>query len=196
MLAPQVSATECEVACIPLPEIVIIAGEPEALLVTLTLPLTAPVAVGAKTTVKVRFCVGVRVTGVEAPARLNPVPATLIWEIETFALPVFVMVTLCDEVVLVFTFPKLRLVGLKPSVSIAATPFPLNASEFGEVGALLMMEMLPAIVPVAVGKYCALKVVDCPGFNDIGNVTVPVLNPLPAALIWVMVSTAVPLLLN
>ena len=55
------------------------------------------------------------------------------------------------EDVPVVTFPKLKLVGLMPRVRIAAIPVPLRATEVGEVGTLLTIEMLPDAVPTAVG---------------------------------------------
>ena len=62
----------------------------------------------------------------------------------TFALPVFVMVTVCEaEEVPVVTFPKLRLVGLTPRVRVAPIPVPLRPTEVGEPGALLTIEMFP-----------------------------------------------------
>src|SRR5271163_4762344 len=71
----------------------------------------------------------------------------------TFELPVFVMVTVCEaEVVFVVTLPKLRLVGLIPSVKVAAIPVPVRLTGVGEVGALLTMEMLPEAAPTVVGR--------------------------------------------
>ena len=62
------------------------------------------------------------------------------------------MVTFCEaEEVLVVILPKLRLVGLIPSVRVAAIPEPVRATEVGEVGALLAIEMLPDTAPTAVG---------------------------------------------
>lgn len=41
-----------------------------------------------------------------------------------------------------------------------------------------------------------MMVVELPGFREMGKDTAPVLNPLPVTLNCVMVSTAVPVLLN
>ena len=101
-----------------------------------------------------------RVTGVLPPVTVKPAPLTLIWEIVTLELPVLVMVTFCvAEVVPVRTLPKARLVGLMPSVSVAAMPDPLSPTEVGDVGALLRMETLPDAAPTAVGKKATVMVV-------------------------------------
>jgi hypothetical protein len=55
------------------------------------------------------------------------------------------------EEVPVVTFPKLKLVGLMPNVSVGAIPVPARATEVGEVGALLTIEMLPEVAPTAGG---------------------------------------------
>jgi hypothetical protein len=54
-------------ACAPVPLSAIVAGEPEALLVRLTLPLAAPAAVGANTTLNVRVWDGFSVAGTLTP---------------------------------------------------------------------------------------------------------------------------------
>jgi hypothetical protein len=94
-------------ATTPLPESVIAEGEPVALLVIVTLPLTLPVAVGLKMTLKVRLCDGVKVTGTPAPLSVYPTPLAAICEICTLELPVLVTVTGSVELAPVFTFPKL-----------------------------------------------------------------------------------------
>ena len=88
----------------------------------------------------------------------------------TFELPVFVMVTLCEaEEVFVVTLPKLRLVGLIPSVKVAAIPVPVRLTGVGEVGALLTMEMLPEAAPTAVGRNPTVIVVCCPAVTFKGS---------------------------
>lgn len=82
-----------------------------------------------------------------------------------------VIVTFCaDEEVPVVTFPKLKpAVGLIPRVRVAAIPVPLRATEVGEVGTLLTMEMLPDAGPVAVGRKVDVIVVCCPAVTFTGN---------------------------
>ena len=70
----------------------------------------------------------------------------------TFALPVFVMVTVCEaEVVPVVTLPKLKLGGLMLRVRVAAIPVPVSPTAVGELAALLTLETLPDTAPTAVG---------------------------------------------
>jgi len=85
-------------------------------------------------------------------------------------LPVLVMVTVCGaEEVPVVMLPKLRLVGLMPSVYIAAIPEPLRPTDVGEVGALLTMERLPDTEPTTVGTNVTVMVVCCPAFTLKGS---------------------------
>jgi hypothetical protein len=67
------------------------------------------------------------VNGVVTVLRVNPVPVTPTAETETDAAPVFVIVTVCDCVLLMVTFPKLSVVGLDDNVpSVEATPVPVS----------------------------------------------------------------------
>ena len=67
-------------ACAPVPESEIVAGEPVALLVTVTLPLEDPAALGVNTTPNVKVCDGVSVAGTLTPVSVYPVPLTVIEE--------------------------------------------------------------------------------------------------------------------
>ena len=69
------------------------------------------------------------------------------------------MVTLCDEVLPVFTFPKLRVIGLTERVFVAAMPEPVRAIVVGDVGALLVIERFPDTAPVVVGWKATVIVV-------------------------------------
>jgi hypothetical protein len=120
----------------------------------------------------------------------------MICEIVTSEFPVFVMPILSETDPAVATFPKPMLVLVNASVRIAATPVPLRANALGEEGALLTIDTLPGTLPAAVGRYCTLNVLVAPGFMDAGRVMPLVLNPLPAAFTWLMVSTPVPGLLT
>lgn len=100
------------------------------------------------------------VTGVLAPLRVNPAPFSLICEICTFALPVFVIVSGSIDEVPVFTFPNPKLVVLKESTTVCATPVPLSGIVAGEFGALLTIVTLPLAVPADVGANCTLKLLD------------------------------------
>lgn len=130
------------------------------MLVTVTVPLSVPAALGLKTTLKVKVWFGMSVTGVLAPLRLKPVPLSLICEICTFPLPVSVMVTGRVDELPTFTFPNAKLVVLNDSVRVCATPVPLRETVAAEFGALLIIDMLPVTDPAEAGKNCTLKLLD------------------------------------
>src|SRR5215469_4980465 len=156
----QVNITVCELTCAPLPDRLIFAGEPLALLVTVTVPMAFPAAVGLKTTLKVRLCVGAKVAGVPAPLRLNPVPAAEMLETVTSAFPVLVTVTDCVADAPVLTLPKLKLLVLNDSTWVDATPEALKPITEGLFSALLTIDTLPLAEPVDAGANCTLNVVD------------------------------------
>ena len=196
VLAFQLKATVWLLACTPVPERVIVAGDPVALLVTVNVPFTLPAEAGLKLGAMVRVCEGESVTGVLAPFTPNPVPLGIICEIVTSEFPVFVMPTFSETDPAVATFPKPMLVLVNASVRMAATPVPLSANVLGEEGALLTIDRLPGTVPAAVGRYCTLSELVAPGFKDSGRVMPLALNPLPVAFTWLMVSIPVPGLLT
>jgi hypothetical protein len=115
----------------------------------------------------------------------------------TLELPVLVIVTFwAAEEVPVVTFPKLKLVGLMPRVSVAAIPVPLRPTEVGDVGALLTIEMLPDTVPTEVGRKATVIVVCCPAFTFKGSENpLTVKNAEPVSVTWAMLSVAVPVFL-
>lgn len=115
VLAAQLNVTEW-LTCTPVPESAMIFGEPDALLVTLTEPVSLPAAFGLKITLKVVFCPSLRVTGVPVPVRLKPLPVALICETVTLEFPELVTVTLCVAEDPALTFPKAMLVVLNVSV--------------------------------------------------------------------------------
>lgn len=63
--------------CVPVPDKVTAAGEPEALLTTEMLPVAAPADVGAKVAVNDALLPALMVIGIVAPLMLNPVPETV-----------------------------------------------------------------------------------------------------------------------
>jgi len=97
----------------------------------------------------------------------------------TLELPVLVRVTLCVMLLPTDTLPKLRLVGLAESCSVAATPLPLRGIAVGEPGALLTSETLPVTLPAPAGAKATLKFVLCPGVKVKGSVSPLVAKPLP-----------------
>ena len=84
------------------------------------------------------------------------------------------------DVVPVVTFPKFIAVELKDSVSVGATPVPLNATVAGEFGTLLTMLIVPDDAPGEVGAKLALNVAVAAGATATGMVRP--LTEYPAAL--------------
>ena len=66
--------------------------------VTVTVPGNVPAEVGAKVTVNVVLCPGVKVTGGVIPETVNPAPDSPIAEIVALVPPVFVIVSVWFEV--------------------------------------------------------------------------------------------------
>src|SRR5437879_5998534 len=85
-------AVRRKVEVTPAPLNALVEGELGAWLTSETLPVMLPVFAGAKATLKVVFCPGVRVRGKLSPPTLRPLPETLAWETVTLALPELVMV--------------------------------------------------------------------------------------------------------
>ena len=159
-----------------------VVGEPAAELVTVTVPVFDPAAVGLKTTLKVNVWPEASVTGTPAPLSANPVPFSVIPETVTLALPEFVTVTLNVDELPVLTFPNPRLVVLNESDWVAATPVPVSATNAGEFGALLTTVMLPLAAPAAVGANCTVRFAELPAAMFNGKASVPTLKPAPVAL--------------
>lgn len=91
-------------------------GEPDALLVTVTDPLSLPAALGLKITSNIMFWPAFRVTGVLAPVKLKPLPVSVICETVTLEFPELVIVTLCVAEDPVLTFPKAMFAVLNVNV--------------------------------------------------------------------------------
>jgi hypothetical protein len=92
----------------PVAEIVIDAGEFEALLTNETLPVTVPVAAGAKVTSKVAVPLRAIMSPAGIPLAVSPGPESVTLEMMTSELPELVNVTLRVELLPIFTSPKLR----------------------------------------------------------------------------------------
>lgn len=87
------------------------------------------------------------------------------------AVPEFVMVTDCTPLVPSVTLPNARLPGrIEIAGAAAAVPVPVNETEDGEVGALLITVTLPGRLPVDVGANCTLKLADAPAVTVAGTV--------------------------
>src|SRR6202051_2834660 len=96
-----------------------LAGELVALLLTVILPVAAPLAEGAKVEVSAVVCPGARVIPF-APVELKPAPATSTCAIVTLEFPALVMVMFWVLLLDTFTLPKFKLLTLEFSNSVAA----------------------------------------------------------------------------
>jgi len=83
-------AVSAGVAATPVPLRVTVAGEFGALLVTVTLPVTAPADGGRNCTLKLLDCPAVSEIGSGKVPRLKPVPLALTCDIESVPVPLFV----------------------------------------------------------------------------------------------------------
>jgi hypothetical protein len=124
-------ATECCTGCTAVPAREIASGEFVALLVTVTVPVTFPVAAGAKVTFSVAVCPAVRMVPVGTPLALNPAPEMLRLEMVMFAAPELVKVTGRMLLLPTVTLLKFKLIAL-----LASAP--------GVAGALSLLLLLPA----------------------------------------------------
>lgn len=99
----------------PVPLSEMIAGELVAVLTTLMLPDTAPVAAGAKLAVSGKLWPAASVTPPEKPVMLNPAPVAATCEMLTLAVPVLVKVMACEAELPTNVLPKLKLLALVES---------------------------------------------------------------------------------
>ena len=110
MLAVQFSVAEC--AGTPVPDRLIETGELDALLVTVTLPVTPPVAAGAKVTFTVTTCAEVMIWPLETPLAVKPAPEIVTLETVMLVLPELVKVMPRELLLPTVTLLKFKLVVL------------------------------------------------------------------------------------
>jgi len=168
-----------------------IVGGVVALQLTVTVPLALPLEVGANVIFSVAVCVGVKVVPDATPLALNSAPDTVTLEMVMFELPVFVRITLLLLLLPTATVPKFQLVGLAVRMNVAATPVPDRLTTVGEVGALLVIEMLPLALPVAAGANTALNDTLAPAAT-VCAASPCTLKPVPVTVTCEMVRLAVP----
>ena len=128
----------------------------------------------------------------DPPLALNPVPEAATLEMATFAFPVFVRTTDCEDEVPVVTLPKVRLEVFAESCNAADMPVPVRLTAIVEGLALLVMEMLPDTAPAEVGRNETVKPVSCPApsVRGVGSPEMP--KPAPETAILVIVISDVP----
>ena len=135
VLAVQVNVAEC--ASTPNPVTLMESGEFEALLRIVTLPMTLPVAAGAKVTFSVTICPGVMICPLETPEAVKPAPEIVTLETVILTVPEFLSVTPRELLLVTITLSKLRVVELGVSapgvaaftVSVAALLVALPADQ-------------------------------------------------------------------
>jgi hypothetical protein len=177
-------------ASIPVPLRATLSGELGALLVTVTLPLALPVAVGAKAALNVAFWPALMVSGVVIPLIAKPLPDALAAETTTLAVPEFDSVIVWDPLLPTRTLPKLTLEVL--AESCPRIPVPLRGMASGELGPLLTSEMDPLTVPAEVGANATLNEVLAPAATVVGVERPLMAKPLPDTLACEMVTLADP----
>jgi hypothetical protein len=150
--------------------------------------------VGANFAVNDVVCPAAKVAGVARPLTLNPAPEVLACEIVRLADPEFVRVTLCEPELPTASEPKVTAAGFAASWPCA--PLPVIEIVVGEFGALLTIEIVPLVLPPAVGANCAVNEVVCPAANIFGVANPVMLNPAPVAVAWEIVRLAEPLLVK
>jgi hypothetical protein len=156
------------VGCVPVPFSEIVVTAFGALLFIVTDPVIAPAMEGVIDAVNVLVWPAANVSGVVSPLIPKPAPETLACEIVTLAVPPFVSAIVCEPLLPTEIFPNATVPGF--AVNWPCTPVPVAAIVVNEVGALLVIAMLPVEPPAAFGVKFAANEDDCPAAIEIGNV--------------------------
>ena len=141
VLAVQVSVTECEAGCTPVPESVIVAGELVALLVTVTLPGSEPALDGVKVTFSVAVVPAATIWPEETPLAVYPAPEMVTLETVTLEFPPLVKVTERLLLLPMLTVEKFKAVVLGVSCMVEAVTVRVAA---------LLVTLPPALLTVTV----------------------------------------------
>lgn len=147
-LAGLTASCGCGVAPVPSREIT--RDGSDAVLVTVTLPLSAAAAPGVKITESEADCPPAKVTGKDISLTANALPVGVTWDMEIFEFPVFFNVTIWLEWSPISTLPKATADGLAVSAA-PDSPVPDRLIVIGEPGALLTNVIPPITFPSAVG---------------------------------------------
>jgi hypothetical protein len=160
-----------KVAATPVPVSGIVNGDVAPLFVNETEPLTGPGPVGANIAVNVVLPPAAMFAGRVSPLMLYPFPDAEAAVIVNVPVPVFLIWTVCEFGNPTVTFPKATDEGV--AVMAGCVPVPVIPIVMGEPGALLVIEMVPAGLPVTRGANFAEIVELPPAAIEIGSV-----NPL------------------
>ena len=163
--------------------------------VMLTVPLTEPLAVGAKPTVNDVLWPAVKVKGKGSPLKLNPVPLAAAAEIVRLDPPVLVSVSDKLELLPSCTLPNARLVGFAVNVP-CVTPVPDSGMLKLGLPPLDVTLTLPLTAPLAVGAKLTVNEVLWPAVRVKGKVSPLKLNPVPLAAAAEIVRLVPPLLVS
>ena len=132
------------------------------LLLTVTCPITKPVAVGLNSTCKVTDCVGSRIIGNLGVSRVNPRPMLATEVTVTADVPVEVRIRFFVAAVFTVTSPKLKLSALIVSCGFGSgVPVPLNEiTMLSPVDESLLIKSWPLDLPADIGLNCTRKTID------------------------------------
>jgi hypothetical protein len=131
----------------PVPLTLMVVGALLALLATVTAPVSAPAAVGAKVMFMVTLCPAARYRGNESPLALKAGAEELTPESVTVAFPVLLKMTDCEPLPPRGTLPRFKVEGLADITPASLKPVPLSATVDGELVALLISESEPVTLP-------------------------------------------------
>jgi hypothetical protein len=171
---------------VPVPTRLRLCGVPAALSVTVTEAVRLPAAAGVKVTliVQLAFASSVALLAgqvflcVKSPLFVPPIPML---EMVSGALPLFVSVTTCAEVLVVVVtswLPTLKLFA--PKLTAGPTPTPLNITLCGLFAALSVMVTDPVLVRGNVGAKVTLMVQLKLAAREVPHVSVSAKSPLVA----------------
>ena len=171
-----------------------VAGEFDALLATVMLPVKVPAAKGEKVTLRVALCPGARIMPAE-----TPLPAKLALELATLEIVMLEFPALASETASVpmapiDTLPKLKLAAPLLSSEVEAMPVALTATLAGEFAASLVMDTSPVTAAADFGENTILSVDWLPGPITRGKGIPVIVNPPADVLACVTVRFDPPVL--
>jgi hypothetical protein len=114
----------------------------------------------------------------------------------TFEVPVFVKVVAKEALLVKFTTPNGKLIGLASTSMVMGTPVPFDGIKTGEPGASFTSETDPLTGPTVVGAKTMLNVLFPPAGIVLGNERPFVVKPAPVTLACEIVKLAFPLFVS